>query len=84
MSNEKTIDILEHNWTRLVNADYTDEELNDAHNTAIRILKSTETTRWKIISPTLHIYECERCGENLITDDISVYKYCHNCGRKVR
>lgn len=83
MSIEKTIDILEHNWTRLVNAEYTDDELNDAHNTAIRVLNSTETTRWKKISPA-NIYECEQCGINLMTNDIEVYKYCHNCGRKVR
>ena len=36
---EKAIDVLEHNWTRLVNADYSEEELNTAFNTALKALK---------------------------------------------
>ena len=36
MTREEAIEIFEHNWTRLVNPDYTEEELNDALNMAIK------------------------------------------------
>lgn len=39
MTKEETIDIFEHNWTRLVNHDYTDEELNKALTMAIEALE---------------------------------------------
>lgn len=42
MTNEEAIEIFEHNWTRLVNHDYTDEELNEALTTAIRALEDQE------------------------------------------
>lgn len=40
-------------------------------------------TRFRQISPA-RIYECEKCGQNVMTDDIDAYKYCHGCGRKVK
>lgn len=39
-------------------------------------------TRFRQISPA-RIYECEKCGQNVMTGDIDAYKYCHGCGRKV-
>ena len=39
MTREELIDIFEHNWTRLENHDYTEEELNCALTMAIKALK---------------------------------------------
>lgn len=47
--------------------------------TAHRLL---DATRWRKISPA-GIYECEKCGQNVMTGDIEAYKYCHGCGRMV-
>lgn len=38
--------------------------------------------RWKQISPA-RIYECSKCGQEVMTCDIDVYKYCHGCGAKM-
>lgn len=38
--------------------------------------------RWIKISPA-GIYECSGCGQNVLTCDINVYKYCHGCGRRM-
>lgn len=37
---EAAIDIFEHNWTRIVNGDYTEEELNTAISKALEALKA--------------------------------------------
>ena len=37
---------------------------------------------WKQISPA-RIYECDICGQNVMTGDISAYRYCHGCGAKM-
>ena len=40
------------------------------------------TGHWKQISPA-KIYECSVCGQNVMTNDIVCYKYCHGCGAKM-
>ena len=40
MTRNEALEILDHNWTRLVNPDYTDEELGKAQNMAIEALKN--------------------------------------------
>ena len=30
------------------------------------------------------IYECSVCGQNVMTQDIDVYMYCHGCGADMR
>ena len=47
------------------------------------LLKEQETTRWKQISPA-GIYECEKCGKHIISQDMECFKYCFNCGRPVK
>lgn len=37
---------------------------------------------WVQISPA-RIYECSKCGQNVMTDDIESYKFCHGCGVKM-
>lgn len=37
---------------------------------------------WKMISPA-KIYECSECGQNVMTDDIECYKFCHGCGARM-
>lgn len=38
---------------------------------------------WKRISPA-GIYECSCCGQNVMTNDIECYKFCHGCGADMR
>ena len=40
MTRDEALEILDHNWTRLVNPDYTDEELGKAQNMAIEALSA--------------------------------------------
>ena len=40
------------------------------------------TGEWKQISPA-RIYECSECGQNVMTNDIEAYKFCHGCGAKM-
>lgn len=37
---------------------------------------------WIKISPA-EIYECDICGQHVMTKDICAYKYCHGCGAKM-
>lgn len=37
---------------------------------------------WIKISPA-NIYECSECGQNIMTQDICAYKFCHGCGAKM-
>ena len=38
---------------------------------------------WKRISPA-GIYECSCCGQNVMTNDIECYKFCHGCGASMK
>ena len=38
---------------------------------------------WIKISPA-NIYECSKCGKNVMTGDISEYDFCHGCGADMR
>ena len=38
---------------------------------------------WVQISPA-KIYECSVCEGNVMTDDIDLYWYCHQCGADMR
>lgn len=38
---------------------------------------------WKHISPA-GIYECSCCGQNVMTNDIECYKFCHGCGTRMK
>ena len=39
--------------------------------------------KWVKISPA-NIYECSKCGKNVMTNDISEYNFCHGCGADMR
>ena len=39
--------------------------------------------KWIKISPA-GIYECSVCGQNVMTNDIAAYKWCHGCGADMR
>jgi hypothetical protein len=41
-----------------------------------------KTGKWKKISPA-SIYECSVCGQNIMTQDIDAYRYCHGCGAEM-
>lgn len=47
MTNEQALEILEHNWTKLVNPDCTDEELGQALDIAIKALEENEKLKDK-------------------------------------
>lgn len=53
--------------------------------TTIQEILDTQTQRgkWVKISPA-GIYECSKCGKNVMTDDISEYDFCHGCGADMR
>lgn len=38
---------------------------------------------WIKISPA-NIYECSACGQNVMTNDIDAYRFCHGCGADMR
>lgn len=42
-----------------------------------------EKGKWAKISPA-NIYECSKCGKNVMTNDISEYNFCHGCGADMR
>ena len=37
---------------------------------------------WIKISPA-GIYECSKCGQNVMTSDIEAYVWCHGCGARM-
>ena len=41
-----------------------------------------KTGKWVKISPA-GIYECNQCGQNVMTSDIETYKFCHGCGAQM-
>ncbi len=56
-------------------------------NEVIKSVSSTDVEPirhgfWKQISPA-KVYECSECGQNVMTDDIDVYEWCHGCGAKM-
>jgi len=38
---------------------------------------------WTKISPA-NIYECSVCYQNVMTEDIEEYHFCHHCGADMR
>ena len=85
--------------TRLVNADalgLTDIEIimcDGDYKEALKMLidkiehastiePERNTGKWIQISPA-RIYECSLCHQNVMTDDIGCYKFCHNCGARM-
>lgn len=47
MTNKEALEILDHNWTRLVNSDYTDTELGQALDLAIKALEKDKCSSCK-------------------------------------
>lgn len=41
-------------------------------------------TSWIVEDGLRKIYKCEKCGQIVCTDDISVYKFCHGCGKEIK
>lgn len=39
--------------------------------------------KWIKIYPA-NIYECSVCGQNVMTNDIEAYKFCHGCGAEMK
>ena len=46
------------------------------------VFAKRKTGRWIKISPA-GIYECSECGQNVMTQDIDVYRHCHGCGARM-
>ena len=54
---------------------------------AVHILRelpsvTQKSGKWKQILPA-GVYECNICGQNVMTQDIVAYKHCHGCGAKM-
>lgn len=50
---------------------------------ALTIEPEREIGEWIKISPA-GIYECSKCGQNVMTSDIDCYLFCHGCGANMR
>lgn len=52
---------------------------------ALKRLPSVEPNKgkWIKISPA-NIYECSVCHQNVMTEDIEAYLFCHHCGADMR
>ena len=85
MDNNKALEILDHNWTRLVNSDYTDEELGQAQDLAIKALKRP---RGEWLNHNSYFKRCSICnkvvGFDYIEQEGEIFKYCPNCGADMR
>ena len=46
-------------------------------------IEERKNGEWIKISPA-GIYECSVCGQNVMTQDIDAYLYCHGCGAVMR
>ena len=46
------------------------------------VKQEPKTGHWIRINPA-GIYECSECGQNVMTSNICVYKFCHGCGARM-
>lgn len=85
MTNKDALEILTHNWTKLVNPDCTDKELGQAQDLAIKALEERPTGEWiPIPLKTLNgddivAYESSCC--RAIAD--KKYQHCPKCNEKM-
>lgn len=61
------------------------DDFMEARDMAIAALEHAQPKygKWVKISPA-NIYECSKCGKNVMTNDISEYYFCHGCGADMR
>ena len=83
MTNEEAARILEQQKNKFLDEWVDFGGVTEVYKKAIALLNIQEATEWIQISPA-KIYECKQCGQQIMTNDISSYKYCHGCGRKVK
>lgn len=83
MTRNEALEILDHNWTRLVNTDYTDEELGKAQNMAIESLEERKHGEWVDKWHKLFKEELPMCS---VCNNFSIFKsdFCPNCGAEMR
>lgn len=75
MNNEKAREILDHNWTRVVNPDYTEIELGRVQDTAIKALEVVE----KIKNVYANAYKCLLGNlENGFTEEMATPVFYHD------
>lgn len=55
----------------------------EAWNRRATIEPERKKGKWIKISPA-GIYECSACGQNVMTNDIATYRWCHGCGADMR
>ena len=69
-------------WLQPHSANETPKLLDDAAHAIEELSKERKTGKWVKISPA-EIYECNQCGQNVMTSDIEAYKFCHGCGAQI-
>ena len=47
------------------------------------VVSSRGNGKWLIEDGLRKIYKCSKCGQIVMTDDIDVYRFCHNCGSEM-
>ena len=91
----EALEILDHNWTRLVNPDYTDEELGKAQNVAIETLEQYENAfehgYTEAESKYREILERKRGKWKVLSDNIGDFRKagyrwikCNKCTNQVK
>lgn len=81
-------DVLKVNDTTLTVGQVLESVIAELDGTSLDGLKNNPTIeprkgKWIKISPA-NIYECSVCGQNVMTNDIETYKFCHGCGADMR
>jgi len=85
---DMAVSALSENKTQMIDKSNFDTEqykadLQSAYDCGYNQALSENKGEWKRISPA-GIYECSCCGQNVMTNDIECYKFCHGCGAKMK
>ena len=89
ISRQTVLDAMRNNYRdggRDIDGDYVEgtysKKLYDVIISLPSVNPQPKTGHWKQISPQ-DIYECSKCGQNVMTSDICAYRFCQGCGAKM-
>lgn len=81
MTREEALEILQHNWTRVENPNYSNDELDEAYYMAIEALSAERPKGEWIKTDKCGMRKCSCCGIELMV--YAQGNYCPNCGAKM-